>query len=317
MKKVLALICAVTICMSGAAQQSPSTVRFLVGNIAGGTNDILTRVVATAFSNELKVTTVVENISGASGQIAATKLLSMRADGSSMLMAGANQVLIDVINNTEKMKELAPVMAVANTPLVLVGRNTLAAKNADELITLIRKPGTRLTIAGGGPGTTPHMAAAMLQQQTKGNLPYVPYRGAPQILPDVMGGHVDLAVLVLSAAIGNIRDGGVRAYGLFSRVPSSAAPEIPLLPEMPELKGLEPIEIWFGLYAHGKTPQAVRDKMAASTMALLKSDAARQAIVKAGATPMGLDPAATTRLMEQDAALYRRLIKSNNLKFTN
>lgn len=317
MKKILALICAATICVGAAAQQSPSTVRFLVGNIAGGTNDILTRVVAAAYSNELKVTTVVENISGASGQIAANKLLSMPEDGSSMLMAGTNQVLIDVINNTEKMKELAPVTAVANTPLVLVGRNNLPAKNANELITLIRKPGTRLTIAGGGSGTTPHMAAATLQRQTKGNLPYIPYRGAPQIIPDVMGGHVDLAVLVLSAAISSIRDGSIRAYGLFSKAPSSAAPEIPLLSEVPELKGLEPIEIWFGLYAHGKTPQAVRDRMAASTMDLLKSDAARQAIIRAGATPMGLDPAATARLMDSDAALYRRLIKSNNLKLTN
>lgn len=297
------------------AQELPTTYRFISSNPAGGANDILTRIVAYTMQTELKVTTVVENISGASGIIGQDKVAASKPDGSTLMVAGANHLLLDVVNRTDKMHQFAGLTGFAGIPLVLVGRPTLEPKTTDELVAFLRKPGARLTIAGGGTGTLPHMGAALLQQRVGGSLAYVPYRGAPNMLPDLIGGHVDLAVLVLPAALSSIKSGSVRAYGLFSATRLEAAPEIPLLRDSKALAGMDPLESWLAVYVPAATPPALRQKLGTSLGVLLQKPEAVAAITKAGAIPRIMDAPAVVRQMDTDAKLFRRLIDANKLTF--
>ncbi|HSV36709.1 tripartite tricarboxylate transporter substrate binding protein [Ramlibacter sp. WS9] len=317
MKKTLAQLTLLALAWSlnAHAQPLPATYRFVSGNPAGGTNDIITRIVASKVAADLKATTVVENVAGGSGLIAQAKLVTSPADGATLMVAGANQVLLDVVNGTDKMRELAGLTGVAGIPLVLVGRRTLEPRSVDELVAFMRKSENRLTVGGGGSGTMPHMATALLQQRAGVTLSYVPYRGAPNMLPDLMGGHIDLAVLVLPAALSSIRDGSVRAYGLFSGERVTVAPDIPLLSESQALNAINPLESWLAVYASARTPQPLREKLGASLSGILQTPEVRAAIAKVGATPLAMDASAVSRKMEADAHLYRKLIKSNNLKF--
>ena len=317
MRTMLARVALLAIAWSlhAHAQPLPESYRFISGNPAGGTNDIITRIVASTVAGELKAATVVENVSGASGYIAQAKLVNSPPDGATLMVAGANQVLLDVVNGTNKMRELAGLTGVAGIPLVLVGRSTLEPRSVDELVAFMRKSDARLAVGGGGTGTMPHMAVALLQQRAGATLSYVPYRGAPSMLPDLMGGHIDLAVLVLPAALSSIKDGSVRAYGLFSSARVAVAPDVPLLNESKALKGMKPLESWLAVYVSARTPHPLREKMGASLGSILQKPEVRSAIAKVGATPLAMDASAVSRTMEADANLYRKLIDSNSLKF--
>lgn len=317
MKMMLARVVLLTIAWSlnAHAQPLPASYRFISGNPAGGTNDIITRIVASTVAGGLKATTVVENIAGASGHIAQAKLVTSPPDGATLMVAGANQVLLDVVNRTDKMRELAGLTGVAGIPLVLVGRPTLEPRSIDELVAFMRKSDNPLSVGGGGTGTMPHMAAALLQQRAGATLSYVPYRGAPNMLPDLMGGHIDLAVLVLPAALSSIKDGSVRAYGLFSSARVAVAPDIPLLSESKALRAMNPLESWLAVYVSARTPLPLREKLGASLGSILQTPEVRSAIAKVGAIPLAMDASAVSRTMEADANLYRKLIDSNNLKF--
>lgn len=308
-------ILAIALSLNAHAQPLPENYRFISGNPAGGTNDIITRIVASSVGRELNATTVVENVSGASGHIAQAKLVTSPPDGATLMVAGANQVLLDVVNGTNKMRELTGLTAVAGIPLVLVGRQTLEPRSIDELIEYMRKSEKQLVVGGGGAGTMPHMAAALLQQSGGVTLSYVPYRGAPNMLPDLMGGHIDLAVLVLPAALSSIRDGSVRAYGLFSSAKVAVAPEISLLSESKSLKAMKPLESWLAVYVSAKTPLPLREKLGMTIGGILQKPEVGAAIAKVGAIPLTMNASAVSRSMEADAKLYRKLIDSNKLKF--
>lgn len=311
----LLLLLATACAIHSHAQDLPTTYRFISPNPAGGANDILTRIVAHAMQAELKATTIVENISGASGAIGRDKAAASKPDGSTLMVAGANHLLLDVVNRRDKMREFAGLSGFAGIPLVLVGRPTLEPRTADELIAYLRKPDTRLNIAGGGTGTLPQMAAALLQQRAGVPLSYVPYRGAPNMVPDLIGGHIDLAVLVLPSALNSIRNGSVRAYGLFSAAKVDAAPEIPLLRDSKALAGMEPVESWLAVYVPAATPPALRQKMATSLGTMLHKPEATAAIKTAGAVPLAMDAASVARQMDTDAKLFRRVIDANKLTF--
>lgn len=311
----LLLLLAIACAIHSHAQDLPTTYRFISPNPAGGANDILTRIVAYTMQTELKATTVVENISGASGLIGQDKVAASKPDGSTLMVAGANQLLLDVVNRRDKMRQFAGLTGFAGIPLVLVGRPTLEPRTADELIAYLRKPDTRLNIAGGGTGTLPHMAAALLQQRAGVPLSYVPYRGAPNIVPDLIGGHVDLAVLVFPAALSSIKNGSVRAYGLFSATRVDAAPEVPLLRDSKALAGMEPLESWMAVYVPAATPPALRQKLGASLSDMLQKPDAVEAITKAGAIPRVIDAPSLVRLKDADAKLFGQIIESNKLQF--
>jgi tripartite-type tricarboxylate transporter receptor subunit TctC len=162
-----------------------------------------------------------------------------------------------------------PVATIGTSPFVLIGKTALPARNTAELIQLAKAQPGKLNFGTDGVGTSLHITAELFKQRAGLDLVHVPYKSGPQVLTDVAGGQVDLAVLPLSLAQPFIKDGKVRAFGVTSLARSPSAPAIPALAESAELKGLE-MDAWLGVLAPAGTPAAVTSAWVAALDATLK-----------------------------------------------
>ncbi len=261
----------------GAAQAQGYPVRpvaLIVPFAAGGGVDATARLLTAKLGEQLRQPVVIENVAGAAGTIGTQRVARAPADGYTLLFAVASPLNVAPLVapsavRYDTFKDFIPVATVGTSPFVLIGKPTLAARTTAELIALAKaQPGT-LNFGTDGVGTSLHVTAEMIRQRAGVDMVHVPYKSGPQVLTDVAGGQVDLAVLPLSLAHPFIKDGKVRAYGVTSLTRSAAAPSIPTLAETPELKGLE-MDSWLGVLAPAGTPAAVTAAWVAALDATLK-----------------------------------------------
>lgn len=249
--------------LSGAhAQTYPAKpVTVIVPFAAGGGVDATARLIMPKLAETLKQPVVIENVAGAAGTIGAERAAKARADGYTLLFAVASPLNVAPLVapsavRYDTFKDFTPLATVAVGPFVLIGRPTLQAANTAELVRLVRAQPGKLNFGTDGVGTSLHVTAETIRQRAGLDMVHVPYKSGPQVLTDVAGGQVDLAVLPLTLAQPFIRDGKVRAYGVTSAKRWPALPDVPALAETPELKGLD-IESWLGLLGPAKLPPEV------------------------------------------------------------
>lgn len=316
MLQVAAVLCATLGAWQAQAQALPQTTRIYVGSPPGGTNDVLARLVADRLGKQLNTTIVIENLSGAGGVIAQNKVASSPADGSTILLASTNDVLADAVAGTQKVQQgLTAVGGIAAVPFVLVGRPTLQAANLDELARLARQPGSKLTIGGAGAGTYAHLAAELVQREIDVRMVYAPYKGAAPALTDLMGGHIDLAMVGLTSVLPHLKAGSVRVYGLFSTKRSALAPEVPTLLESTALKSMKPFaDAWIGLLMPVKTAPDIQRAFAAALTKVVATDEVRQQIRQVGADPAPMALEEMQRIIASDTVAFTALVKAANIK---
>ena len=241
------------------------SISLVVPFAAGGPTDSIARLIAVPMGQALGQTVVVENVPGAGGTIASTKVSRAAPDGYTiyihhMGMATA-QALYDKLPY-DPMTSFEYIGQVADIPMVLLGKNDLPANNFKELEAYIRANGSKVTMANAGPGAVSQLCGLLFQSRLGVKLTNIPYKGTGPALTDLLGGQVDLLCDQTTQTIPYIKDGRVKAFGTTTMKRLPAIPNVPTLNEQ-GLKGFE-VKVWHGVYAPKGVPQPILDKINAA-----------------------------------------------------
>jgi tripartite-type tricarboxylate transporter receptor subunit TctC len=261
------------IAFTAAAQDTypARPVKIMVGASAGGGTDIVARVLADKFADFLRQAFVVENRPGASNTIAADITAKAPADGHVMLVATntAQAIAPHLLTlGYDPLKDLQPIGLVVVVPNVLVVNQTVPAKDARELVALLKaKPG-ELRYASVGVGSTQHIAAEAFKLATGTQAIHVPYKGSSQAHIDLLGGSVEMMIDTTSSAMSQIKAGRLRPLAVAS---VRRSPELPAVPTLSEagISGAD-MSTWYGLFVTGGTPRPIVDKLHAQLQRALK-----------------------------------------------
>jgi tripartite-type tricarboxylate transporter receptor subunit TctC len=298
--------------LGGAAQaQSDKPISLVVGYSAGGSADLVARLVGAELGKRLGRQVIVENVAGASGMLAVQKVLNAPADGNLIYMGGTDTVVVPMVNPKVKHdweKDFAPVGRMTTLPMVFAVPADSPHRSMAELLGALRKGGKdSFSYATPGIGTMQHFYGSLINQRAKVSMLHVPYRGGAQIANDLVGKQVDSAVLVLSTAMPFLKDGKIRALSVsdVARVPQ--LPDVKRIGEEEGFSGVA-LPLWQGLFVKAGTPAAT---LAAYEKALL--EALGQAEVKAklaesGITAAPLGGKALNDFIKPQAALYRDIV---------
>jgi len=301
---------------SRAQEAYPSRlVRIVVPFPAGGTADILPRIVADRLSEQWRQPVIIENRAGAGGNIGAEAVAGAAPDGYVLLASPPGPIAI----NDNLYKKLAfqpskfePVIVLATVPNVLVVKPTFPAKTAQELIAHVKANPGKITFASQGNGSTSHLSAMLFQKLTDTQMLHVPYRGTTPALQDIMGNHVDLFFDNLGSSLplhtaGNVR---ILAVGSPGRVPS--LPDVPTLQEA----GVADFQsiTWFAVMAPPGTPAGLAETLNKAFAASLSLSDVREQFVKMGVQPAGGSVAETAKFIAEERALWGEVIRATNVK---
>lgn len=302
---------------AGDAWPAAKPITLIVPFSAGGNVDTTARLIGQKLGERLKQSIVIDNMPGAGGVLGVSKAVKAPADGYTLLMGFDGPISIaQLVNSAVKYdaeKDLTPVGLTTIATVVAVARPGLPAHNLSELIALARsKPGS-LTYATSGVGTMLHLSMEMLQERAKIKLVHVPYRGGAQITSDVMGGQVDVGMLVTTSATPMIQQKKLEGLGVTSAQRIDSIPNVPTFGETPELKGFD-LNTWTGLFAPAKTPQAVVTRLAAELDAVLKMPDVKKRLEDGGATPGSGTPASFAQFLKKEKAGYAQIVKSAHIQ---
>lgn len=259
---------------SAVAQNAWPTksISLIVPFAAGGPTDSVARLISVPMGQALGQTVVVENVPGAGGTIASTKVARAAPDGYTiylhhMGMATAN-ALYDKLPY-DPMTSFEYIGQVADVPMVLLGKKSLPANNFKELEAYIKANGSKVTMANAGPGAVSQLCGLLFQSRMGVKLTNVPYKGTGPALTDLLGGQVDLLCDQTTQTIPYIKDGSVKAYGTTTLKRLPAIPNVPTLDEQ-GFKGFE-VKVWHGMYTPKGVPKPILDKLNAALKKALTS----------------------------------------------
>lgn len=298
-----------------AAQTFPSrAVHLIVGYSAGGTGDIVARIVAEKLAAALGQNVVVENRAGASGSLAAQAVVASAPDGHTLLVgqpaeAVINQHWIKGLGYDPE-KDLQPVTLATVVPLALVAPGT--APHADLRATLAASRSRGLSFASAGTGTPGHFAGEFLKLQTKANLTHVPYKGAGPALNDLIGAHVDMFFSGFPAAIPHVRNGKLKLLAVSTARRSAAAPDVPTVAEA---AGIDfDVSLWQGFFAPARTPKEVVARLNGEIRKVLAQPDVKAKLHAAGADVADSSIDQFTEFTRAESRKYLAIIKEAGIR---
>jgi len=297
------------------AQTLPSgTVRLIVAYAAGGTGDVVARIVAPKLSIALGQNVVVENRAGATGAIGARSVVASTPDGLTLLVGQTAEVAINQHwlkgINYDPDKDLQPIALLAVVPLALVVPASAPYSTMREFLAAL--PTSKLTFASAGTGTPGHFAGELLKAKTKANLTHVPYKGAGPALNDLIGGHVDLYFPGTPAANPLLKGGLAKVLAVSSAKRSAIMPDVPTIAETTGMKDFD-FTLWAGIFAPHGTPMSVVTQLNAEINNVLNDPNTKQRLVESGAEvePMTVDQFRS--FVDRESAKYARIIKETGV----
>ena len=291
-------------------------VRIIVGFPPGQSIDIVTRIVAERLGRVLGQTPVVENRPGAGGRIGFEALKRAAPDGYT-LGCGSNgplTVIPTLYRDTpyDVERDLQPVATMARSPYVLVVRPDSPIRDVAGLKVLAEARPGALSYGSPGVGTMQHLMAQMLATALRVNIQHVPYRGGPEVLTDIMGGRLDLAVDSLPGALAAIHGGQVRAVAITSGGRNELLPGVPTLADL----GLPDVQAngWFGILAPSGLPSRIETQLFDAITRAVNMPETVNALRDAGLSPYVVDGAAFRMLLRDDTARFREVIRVSNIQ---
>jgi tripartite-type tricarboxylate transporter receptor subunit TctC len=303
-----------------SAQNWPEqAVRILVGFPAGTAPDVAARIVVDKLSTLWGKAVVVENITGASGNIAADRAAKAQPDGYTLFMGG-NSSLIMSVSLTDKLsfdpvKDFIPITQIFVAANLLVVHPDVPVKSISELVALAKSKPGQLTYGHTGTGSSQHLANELFKFMTKTDIQAVAYRGSTAVLPDLLAGRINMAFLNVVNAAPLVRDGKLRAFAVSSRKRSVAAPDLPTMIEM-GYPGFEAVP-WFGFLAPAGTPQPILDKVYQDTVKVLAMPDVRKRFEDNGLDVIGGSPAEFTAVIKTEIPYWAKVIKEAGIKATD
>ena len=297
------------------AQDYPSRpVKIIVPFPAGGTADVMPRVIGEWLSRKWGQPVVVENRTGAAGNIGAEAVAKAEPDGYTLLSAPPPPLVINQ-NLYPKLgfdpSEFVPIVIMGRVPNALVVNPKLPLNSVAEVIAYAKANPGKLTSATQGNGTTSHLTSELFQMMADLKFQHVPYRGSAPALTDLVAGSVDLMFDNLGVSLPLVKGGQLKLLGVATPKRMASLPDVPTIAET--LPGFESAA-WFAIVAPPKTPQAVVDKINADVNEALRQSDIVQRLTQLSAEPIGGTPQATAAYMREEIERWHKVIKAANVK---
>lgn len=317
--RAIGLVAALVLLSGSAVAQTSypeQTVRILVGFPAGTAPDVAARIVADKFTVNWGRPVVVENVTGASGNIATDRAAKAPRDGYTLFMGGNSSLIMSVSMydklSFDPVKDFVPISQVFVAANLLVVHPNVPVKSLPELVALAKlKPG-ELTYGHTGPGTSQHLAGELFKSMAKVSIQPVAYRGSTAVLPDLLAGRLTMSFSNVVNVAPLVREGKLRAFAVTSRKRSVAAPDLPTMAEV-GYPGFEAVP-WFGFLAPTGTPQAVIDKVHQETVKVLAMPDVRKKFEEFGLDVIGSSPAEFANVIKTEIPYWAKIIKEAGIK---
>ena len=318
MNRLLSLLAAAALSVAPQAAHAQAwptkPVKIVVPFVAGGTTDVVARLLGQKLTEAWGETVVVENRAGAGGNIGADAVAKSTPDGYTILMTSgsivtANPHLYKALPY-DAARDLVPITEVATGPQVIAVSGDMPARDLRELIAYAKANPRKVNFGSAGLGTQTHLAGENFFYAAGIEATHVPYKGEASVITDLIGGQVQLATPNLGAAIGFIQQGKLRVLAVTSRERIPQLPDIPAVAEV--LPGFENAG-WFGLMAPAGTPREVIERVHRDSARILNSEEFRAKLAQQGMRPVANSPAEFAALIREESARWGKVIRDRGL----
>jgi len=300
------------------AQAYPTKpIEIIVPFVAGGTSDILARMIAQRFTDSWSATVVVNNRAGGGSMIGTAAVAKSPPDGHTLLVttiaiainAGLQKLSFDPV------KDLAPVSELTSIPLMLVVHPSVPATNLKELVALLKANPGKWDYATSGAGTSPHLATEMFKSAAGVDMVHLPFKGNAEAMNALLGGHVKIYFAQVPAVLQHVKAGAIRAIAVTTDKRLSYLPDVPTIAEL-GYPGYE-ISSWQGMFAPAGTPKDILDKVAGETIRMLKSREIGERLAREGSDPIGTTPAEFSERYKAEIVKWAKVAKDAGMQGAN
>jgi len=303
-------------CLMGAAsaQGFPTKpITIIVPFSAGGTTDILARIVSQGLTTELGQSVVVDNKPGAGGNIGASLAAKAPADGYTLFMGtvgthAINQSLYKKMP-FDPVKDFAPLSRVATVPNLLVAHPSQPFKTVKEMIAYAKAHPGKVTYGSPGAGSSPHVSGELFRSMTGTDLLHVPYKGSAPAMTDLLGGQISVMFDNMPSAIQHVRSGKLRPIAVTTAKRSPELPDVPTIAEA-GVPGYEATS-WFGMFAPAATPKPVLDKLHAALVKVLGQPEVKKKIAEQGGDVVAETPEQFAAFIKAETAKWGKVVRES------
>jgi tripartite-type tricarboxylate transporter receptor subunit TctC len=315
---LLALVALVPFGAARAEDYPQHAIRLIVPWPAGGNTDAVSRQLASGLGTKLGVAVIVENRSGANGQIGAGIVAHASPDGYTLLVASAEtHSIIGGLHNLpyDPIKDFQPIGSFALNPFMLAGRATLPAKTTQELVAYMRANPGKLTYGSWGIGSTGHIAMEMFKAQAGVDALHVPFQGSAPSETALLGGQIDLMVMPVGRAVVVQHSGRVRIFNAMTAASTPLMPDVPSLAEV----GYKNVDAanWFGIMAPAKTPARVVERIGTALTATLASPDTQSAFKALGVETFALSESVFQTFIHSEMTRWTEAVAHANIHLQN
>ena len=297
------------------AQAYPSrTIKIVVPFAVGGIADTFSRVIAQKLSESWGQPVVVENKTGAGGNIGADMVAKSPPDGYTLVMGniGSHAVNTYLVKSMpyDPLKDFVPIAHVMDAEGLLVVHPSLPVKNIPELIALAKSQPGKLSYASGGLGTTSHLAGELFKVMAGVDMVHVPYKGNSPAITDVMGGQAQMIFATMPTVIQQAKAGRLRPVAVIGPTRAKAVPDVPTVAE--SLPGFE-VSNWIGLFAPAGTPAEIVNRLNAEVQKIMQSPDVEKRLETEGAKFIPTTPESFAAFQRAEAAKWAKAIRDAGL----
>ena len=299
---------------AGAQAWPPKTIRIIIPFPPGGTTDLIARRAQPMLERNLKTSILIENRGGASGSIGTQAAVTSAPDGATFVLVfdthGANLSLLPNLP-FDTLKDLAPVMLIGTSPMVITTHKDTAYRSFAEVIAAAKAQSGAVAYGTIGAGSLAHLAVSQIDNALDVTMTHVPYKGGGPLVNDAVAGHVPIAIASIALFSPHIKSGSLRALAVTSAKRATQLPDTPTVSEV-GVPGFD-AEAWWGLLAPAKTPPEIVARMNAAMV-----DALNDPMVKQGLSEQGVDyrlsaPDDFGRFVENEIKRWAKVVKDNNI----
>jgi tripartite-type tricarboxylate transporter receptor subunit TctC len=310
------VVASVALALPASAQQYPSrTVRLVVPFAAGGTGDIVARVLADRLAASLGQSVVVENRPGATGAIGSKVVASAAPDGHTLLVGQTGEMAINQHWSKslgyDPVADFEPVALATIVPLALVAPGKASYATVTEMLAASKTRG--LSFASAGAATPGHLSGELLKLRTKSNMTHVPYNGAAPALNDILGGHVDMFFSGFPPTVPHVKAGTMKLLAVSTAKRSGVAKDVPTVAEASGIKDFD-IALWQGFFAPRGTPRAIVTRLHAEINKALLLPDVQAKLLEAGAEVTTISTDEFAAFVKAESTKFARIIRDANLK---
>ena len=310
------LAIAVSLMSGAAASDYPNRpISIVVAYAAGGSNDVVARLIGPKISDFLGKPVIIENVSGAGGEVGATRVARSAPDGYTLFLAAGGHAIAHGLKKTlqyDLVKDFSPISQVVQSPYMLLTNPSLPVKSVAELIAYAKKHPGKLNYSSSGTGNPPHLCAEVFQKMTGTQLVQVPYRGEQPAIAGLVAGDVQMSFQGPGSTKGFIDSGTIRALAVTSKSRLKILPDVPTLHE----SGLADFDIstWFALIAPKNVDADIVKKLHQAVLFALKEPTVLQRLAELGMVPVGNSPDELGALLKTEVARYEGIIRAAGIE---